>query len=451
MPDAEGQVWNYSDAALTHEGRARASQLAATLAGAGVEAIFTSPIPRARETAETIAGATALPITADGRLREVDIGDFEGITLSKLRETDQRFLPWLEVYFGGRHAGPDFHVPAELAWPGGESVADALRRALPAFCAIAAAWQGRTVAICTHAYVLQAFLCHVVGADVAQYWSFAGLPASLTLAEVSPDGRGVLRTLNGDTELPSFAGGRLALRERTVPDGAPDLRSTSRIFLIRHGQSMVVEDGEPVYSHNPIGLTRQGAQQAEELAAELATVRLNAVYTSDLNRARETAEPLAAAQGLVPIVRPELREIALGDFEGMTLARIPAADERFTPWLDVAFNERFPSVEYHHPVDLAFPGGESVVDVYQRVIEPFLQIVRDHLGETVALVSHAWVIQPLLCHILGASLTDYFRLQLRYALPTLVEVDGNGQGVLETFNRGTSVALAPPAESRVAP
>jgi broad specificity phosphatase PhoE len=173
------------------------------------------------------------------------------------------------------------------------------------------------------------------------------------------------------------------------------------------------------------------------LASSLAPVRLDAVYTSDLNRARETAEPVAAAQGLTPLVTPELREISLGDFEGMTLGRVHAEHERFVPWLEVSFNERFPSTGFHHPADLPFPGGESVLSVYERVIGPFLRIVRAHLGGTVAVISHGWVLQPLLCHVLGAPVPNYFRLQVRYAVPTLVEIDADGLGVLEVFNRGT--------------
>jgi alpha-ribazole phosphatase len=205
---------------------------------------------------------------------------------------------------------------------------------------------------------------------------------------------------------------------------------------------MVVEEGEPVYSHHPIGLTPDGRRQSQHLASALAPVRLDAVYTSDLNRAQETAEPLAAVQGLEPVVMPELREISLGDFEGMTLARVYAEQERFVPWLEVSFNDWFPSEEFHHPAELAFPGGESVLAVYERVIEPFQQIIRAHLGGTIAVISHGWVLQPLLCHVLGAPAQSYFRLQLRYAAPSLVEVDADGRGVLEVLNGRTQVRKA---------
>lgn len=451
MPDEQGQVWNYSEAALTPAGRRCAAELATALQSVHLDAVFTSDLRRARETAEAIATPRGIPLVLDARLREVDIGDFEGMTLPSLRHVDHRFLPWLEIYFEGRHPGPAFHVPANLPWPGGESVAGALNRVLPVFLDIVRNYQGRTIALCSHAYVLQALLSHIVGADVSKYWTFAGLHASLTLAEIGTDGRGVLRTMNGDVGFAGLVGGRLPLRERETspPPDSPtgraalaDLRNTCRVFVARHGQSMVVESGEPVYSHHPIGLTADGRRQAERLATILAPVRLDAVYTSDLNRARETAKFVADAQGLEPIVVPELIEVSLGDFEGMTLDRVHAEHELFVPWLEVAFNERFPSDAFHHPAELGFPNGESVLEVYERVIDPFLRIVRAHLGGTVAVVSHGWVLQSLLCHVLGAPITSYFRLQLRYAEPTLVEIDADGLGVLEVLSAGSRVQEA---------
>jgi probable phosphoglycerate mutase len=220
---------------------------------------------------------------------------------------------------------------------------------------------------------------------------------------------------------------------------AHDPASTCRVVIARHGQSVAVEDGDPVYSHHPVGLTPRGHSQARRLASSLEPARLDAVYTSDLNRARETAKPVAEAQGLAPVVVPELREISLGDFEGMTLAQVHAEHAEFVPWLEVSFNGSFPSDEFHHPADLVFPGGESVAMVYERTIESFLRIVRAHLGGTIAVIGHGWVLQPILCHVISAPIRNYFRLQLPYAAPTLIEVDADGIGVLEVLNGGTGV------------
>jgi broad specificity phosphatase PhoE len=287
---------------------------------------------------------------------------------------------------------------------------------------IALEHQGSTVHVGAPSSAADAFLAHVVGFDALARPGLAVRGGFRTVADVGADGRGVIRSLNGDAPLPKL-----------VEDGdsGPD---ACRLVLARHGQSMAVERGEPVYSHHPVGLTGLGREQARRLAAALAPVPLDAVYTSDLNRARETAGPVAAAQGLEPIVVPQLREISLGDLEGQTLATVRAERAPFIPWLEVAFNGRFPSREFHHPADLVFPGGESVVAVWERVRQAFLDIVGRHPGGTIAVIAHGWVLQPLLCHVIAAPTADYFRLQLPYATPTLVEVGREGRGTLAVLN-----------------
>src|SRR5712691_6920924 len=99
MPDEQGQVWNYSEAALTPAGRRRAAELATALEPVRLNAVFTSDLRRARETAEAIASPQGTPVIPDARLRELNIGNFEGMTLPRLRQVDRRFLPWLEIYF----------------------------------------------------------------------------------------------------------------------------------------------------------------------------------------------------------------------------------------------------------------------------------------------------------------------------------------------------------------
>lgn len=287
--------------------------------------------------------------------------------------------------------------------------------------AIAAAGEGSTVSVGVAPAVADAFLAHVVGFDARPRPGLAVRPGTTTAVDVGPDGRGVIRSLNGD-----LAPAKLA--DEAVPAGR------CRVVVARHGQAMAVEDGEPVWSHHPIGLTAAGRRQAERLAAALAPLALDAVYTSDLNRAIETAGPVAALSGLRPVVGPELREIFLGELEGQTLARVHADHPPFVPWLEVTFNHRFPTGEFHHPADLVFPGGESVQAVWDRVRAPFLALVRRHLGATFAVIAHGWVLQPLLCHVIGVPIGHYFRLELPYAAPTVIEIDADGRGALVMLN-----------------
>lgn len=106
-----------SDIALTDTGRAQAREAARKLAGAGVDAVITSPLIRARDTAQAIAEATGAPLTVDERLTEVDYGPFEGLDRTEAREQiGAAFEAWREDPFG---------APV----PGMEALADALTRA----------------------------------------------------------------------------------------------------------------------------------------------------------------------------------------------------------------------------------------------------------------------------------------------------------------------------------
>ncbi|HEV7806969.1 MAG TPA: histidine phosphatase family protein [Solirubrobacteraceae bacterium] len=106
-----------SDVALTDEGRAQAAQAAAKLAGADIDGVFSSPLSRARDTAQAIADASGAPLTVDERLTEVDYGGFEGLDRAG---ASARF----GTAFDDWRADP-FGSPV----PGMEPLADALRRA----------------------------------------------------------------------------------------------------------------------------------------------------------------------------------------------------------------------------------------------------------------------------------------------------------------------------------
>ena len=106
-----------SDIALTSEGREQARRAAEQLADAGIDAVFSSPLSRARDTAQAIAEATGAPLTVDERLTEIDYGRFEGVDRAGARElVGQAFEDWRADPFG---------APV----PGMESLTDALERA----------------------------------------------------------------------------------------------------------------------------------------------------------------------------------------------------------------------------------------------------------------------------------------------------------------------------------
>jgi len=148
------------------------------------------------------------------------------------------------------------------------------------------------------------------------------------------------------------------------------------------------------------------AGESRALAAALAAVSLDAVYTSPLSRARITAEAVAAEHALVPVEVSELREIELGAVEGLLFDDYPA--ELQTELLN-------------RPMSVRFPGGETYEELQERVSRALDEIVRAHPDVTVAAVSHAGPIRAALAGWLGIADEAVFRIDQRTGAVNVVD------------------------------
>jgi probable phosphoglycerate mutase len=157
------------------------------------------------------------------------------------------------------------------------------------------------------------------------------------------------------------------------------------LYLIRHGQTdWNVEQRWQGQSDIPLNAT--GRQQATRLATELEAVNFSAIYSSDLSRAYETALALSQIKG-IPIKRdPRLREIHQGEWQGLRESDIQARYGN-------AFQER-----KQNPLNVAPPGGETVVQVRDRVISAVNDIHSMHPKERIALVSHGFALALIQVH-----------------------------------------------------
>jgi broad specificity phosphatase PhoE len=152
------------------------------------------------------------------------------------------------------------------------------------------------------------------------------------------------------------------------------------------------------------------AAEIQRLAAALAPVLLDAVYTSPLPRARVTADAVAAEHELVAIDVRDLREIDFGEVEGLAFDAYPAE-------LQAALLDR--------PLSVHFPGGETYAELQKRVSGALGEIVSGHLGGTVAVVTHAGPIRAALAVWLGITDAAAFRLDQRTASVNVVDwLDG---------------------------
>lgn len=163
----------------------------------------------------------------------------------------------------------------------------------------------------------------------------------------------------------------------------------TRLYLIRHGQSAGNAEGR-FGGHGPTPLSELGKKQAEATARHLAKEGIKHVYSSDLDRALQTAEPLAKLLSIELHATPAFRERHVGVLEGLTF------DES---------KERYPKDYYalvNRTVDHRITGGESYRQLLKRATQKLDEIFRIHNGERVAVFSHTGAICFLTLHLLGA-------------------------------------------------
>ncbi len=180
------------------------------------------------------------------------------------------------------------------------------------------------------------------------------------------------------------------------------IRSKGRtILMVRHGESEG-NIGDKAQGQSDVPLTENGHRQAEAVAQRLAEFNFDAVYSSDLQRAKSTAEALLLLRpDLALATRSELREAHYGDYED-------------TPWPDIRENDpelyrRW--VNWDTRSDLRFPNGESHGDMWHRVGRFASEILdrHDQEGASILVVAHAGSLQSLLTHLLGLRNTDLWR------------------------------------------
>lgn len=160
-------------------------------------------------------------------------------------------------------------------------------------------------------------------------------------------------------------------------------QGATRILLIRHGQTEWNVQGR-LQGHTDIPLNAEGRAQADRLRRALAGETLDAVYSSDLQRAHETARAVADATGAALTVHRGLRERAFGRFEGVSFAEL----ERQWPDDAARWRRRDPGFA---PPD----GGEALTDFHARCVEAASALAAGHAGGAIALVAHGGVLDSL--------------------------------------------------------
>ena len=171
--------------------------------------------------------------------------------------------------------------------------------------------------------------------------------------------------------------------------------SGTLVLLVRHGATPTT--GQVMPGRAPgLHLSEAGQGQAAAVADRLAGLKLDALYTSPLERARETAAPTAAATGLGAIDEPGLLESDVGEWTGQSLGALA----KLAAWRGLQSS----------PSTFRFPGGESLAELQARVVAVLDRVQAAHPGGTVACFTHADPIRLALTFALGAHLDVFDRV-----------------------------------------
>ncbi|MBI3825826.1 MAG: histidine phosphatase family protein [Candidatus Rokubacteria bacterium] len=185
--------------------------------------------------------------------------------------------------------------------------------------------------------------------------------------------------------------------------------ATLRLLVIRHGSTDSNRERR-FTGWRDVPLSDVGRQEAEAVARALAGQPVAAVYASPLQRARVTAEIVAAAHRLTVTPLPDFREMSFGDWEGLTVSEVQACfPEDFARWRGTA------------PQQVLRPGGESMAEVAKRVGRGLAEIRAGHPEQTVVLVTHAVVTRLLVLSALGLEPDRYWSVDVSPAGITEIE------------------------------
>lgn len=194
----------------------------------------------------------------------------------------------------------------------------------------------------------------------------------------------------------------------------PIANATTELVIVRHGQTAANIAGLLV-GRQDVLLTELGHEQAKRAAAEIAPLEPDALVSSPLQRARQTAKPISERTLLLPDVEEEIAEFGFGDFEG---------------WAEKDALDRHPNLRplitgEAHP-DERWPNGESGTSFVARIFDGIGRIVADHPNQRVVIVTHGGVIGSWVARMAEDGATSFFPYLVHNCSVSTFEVAGRG-------------------------
>ena len=196
------------------------------------------------------------------------------------------------------------------------------------------------------------------------------------------------------------------------------MKERTTLYIVRHGQTEWNVEHK-LQGHQDSPLTELGVKQAQWLAEALEDKRIDHIYSSSSERALKTAAIVRGAREIPIIVSDALKEINLGDWEGRTQEEVKAAD-----------SEQFHNF-WNDPEQFQVTGSESYQAVAERAVSKLEQLVAEHAGNHILIVTHTVVLKLLMAHFEQRRLQDLWQLPYIYpACLCKVEISEEGNQIL---------------------
>lgn len=205
------------------------------------------------------------------------------------------------------------------------------------------------------------------------------------------------------------------------------------VLLVRHGRTPTTGQVLPGRAKG-LHLSDEGNKQAEQAAERIAALgpkQVTAVYSSPMERARETATPTAKALGHKVVVERGLNEADFGAWTGRKLADL----RRLAAWKQVQ----------SYPSGFRFPDGESFTEMQTRMTGALARLVDRHPGTTIVCASHADTIKAAVAHALGTHLDHFQRIVIGPCSITAITYTADGPVVLAVNSMGDDLRTLVPS------
>lgn len=191
-----------------------------------------------------------------------------------------------------------------------------------------------------------------------------------------------------------------------------------KIILVRHGETDWNREKRIQGAASNPPLNEEGRRQAGSLALRLSKNRIQAIYSSPLSRALETAKAIAGYHQIDVVVEPSLREIEAGVLEGVTTSEL---------------GKRFSEILIKDSLLKRVSGGESLAELQERSWRVIQHLGRKYANGDIVVVSHYFTILSIVCSVLGLPLSHITRLKLDTGSISMINL-GEQTARLELFN-----------------